>query len=134
MSLVKLVLMPSLKISFRLRVKNMPERFIRIILVFILPVIALQSLLFQYKVEAYSHGITVLCLTAFQLMCLQQEPRENNKDKEESREQRELHENILVEMCGFFLSFRLVLVSRWLQPGRTAENMEGPFLLYVDAG
>lgn len=71
MSLVKLVLMPSLQISFRLGVKNMPERFIRIILVFILPVIALQSLLFQYKVEAYSHGITVLCLTAFQLMCLQ---------------------------------------------------------------
>lgn len=28
--------------------------------------------------------------------------KENNKNKEESREQRELHENILVEMCGFF--------------------------------
>lgn len=29
-------------------------------------------------------------------------PREYNKNKEESREQRELHENILVEMLWFF--------------------------------
>lgn len=46
-SLVKLFLILSLKISFRLGVKNMPQIFIRIILVFILPVIALKSLLFQ---------------------------------------------------------------------------------------
>lgn len=43
MFLVKLFLILSLKTSFRLDVS-----------VFILPVIALKSLLFQYKVEAYS--------------------------------------------------------------------------------
>lgn len=54
MFLVKLFLILSLKMFFRLGVKNMPEAFIRIILVLILPVIALKSLLFQYKVEAHS--------------------------------------------------------------------------------
>lgn len=52
---VKLFLILSLKISFRFGVKNMPQIFIRIILVFILPVIVLKSLLFSVKVEAYSH-------------------------------------------------------------------------------
>lgn len=58
--------------------------------------------------------------------------REYNKNKQKGREQRELHENLLVE--DFSFSFRLLLYRRWLQPGRTAKNMEGPVLLYVDAG
>lgn len=39
-----------------------------------------------------------------------------------------------LEVWDVSFSFTLILYPRWLQPGRTAENMEGTVLLYVDAG
>jgi len=78
----------------------------------------------------YTSCLPISVLTEGMTVC----SREYNTNKEESREQRELREDILVEMWDFSFSFRLLLSHRWLQPGRNAKNMERPVLLYVDAG